>query len=99
MFDSAPVSWSRPSRAVGVVPDTPGLWVQAVHSLDVGDAFCRAVARKIGGAFNIAAEPVLTTGRLVLALEATPLWMPRRLLRGADDAVGAADDAVGATTE
>lgn len=75
--------WLFRARAMRLVPETPGLCFQAVHSLDVGDAFCRAVVRKSAGAFNIAAEPVLNTDRLVRALGATPLRVPRSLLRGA----------------
>lgn len=76
-------SWLFRSHAMRVIPETPGLCLQAVHSLDVGDAFCRAVARKITGAFNLVADPVLNTERLALALDATPIWLPRRVLRGA----------------
>ncbi|HEU5073926.1 MAG TPA: NAD-dependent epimerase/dehydratase family protein [Polyangiaceae bacterium] len=75
--------WVFRSRAVRVVPETPGLCLQVVHSLDVGDAFCRAVTRRIGGAFNIAADPPLNPDRLVRALDATPVWIPQRVLRGA----------------
>jgi len=76
-------SWLFRSHAMRVVPDTPRLCLQVVHSLDVGDAFCRAVTRRVGGAFNLVAEPVLHTDRLVQALDATPVWLPRRLLKGA----------------
>jgi nucleoside-diphosphate-sugar epimerase len=75
--------WLFRSHAMRLVPETPGLCFQAVHSRDVGDAFCRSVVRKSAGAFNIAAEPVLNTDGLVRALGATPLRVPRRLLRSA----------------
>ena len=75
--------WVFRSRVARLVPETPGLCFQAVHSSDVGDAFSRAVVRKSAGAFNIAAEPVLNTDRLVRALGATPLRVPRCVLRGA----------------
>jgi UDP-glucose 4-epimerase len=65
------------------VPDTPGFCFQAVHSLDVGDAFRLAVMRRSRGAFNIAAEPVLDTQRLVETLHAKPIRVPPRVLRGA----------------
>ena len=39
------------------VPDTPRLRFQAVHSLDVGDAYRRAVLSDARGAFNLAADP------------------------------------------
>lgn len=75
--------WVFSSGAVRLVPETRGLRLQVVHSLDVGDAFCRAVTRKIGGAFNIAAEPPLNPDRLVRALDAKPIWVPQRVLRSA----------------
>ena len=41
-------------------PDHPRLRFQAVHSLDVGEAYRLAVARRDArGAYNVAAEPVL----------------------------------------
>src|SRR5205809_7702957 len=46
-------------RLLPVVPDVPGLRVQAVHSLDVGDAYRRALVTDVHGPFNVAAEPVL----------------------------------------
>src|SRR5438105_862913 len=39
------------------VPDVPGLRFQAVHSLDVGDAYRLALLGEARGAFNVAAEP------------------------------------------
>ena len=53
-----------PSRLVRpglipVVPDTPRLRFQAVHSRDVGDAYRLAIVGDARGAFNVAAEPVL----------------------------------------
>ena len=77
-----PEWWLR-SGARRLVPETPGLSIQAVHALDVADAFCRAVVRRIAGAFNIAAEPVLDTDRLVRVMGATPVRLPQFLLRGA----------------
>lgn len=45
---------------IPTVPDVPGLRFQAVHSLDVGDAYRRAVLKDIRGPFNLAAEPCST---------------------------------------
>src|ERR1700727_2443185 len=39
------------------VPDAPRLRFQAVHSLDVGDAYRRAVLSDARGAFNLTADP------------------------------------------
>jgi len=47
-----------PAR-IQFVPDIPGLRFQAVHSLDVGDAYRRALISDVRGAFNIAADPIL----------------------------------------
>jgi UDP-glucose 4-epimerase len=53
-----------PNRLVrrGVLPVLPyprGLRTQAVHSLDVGQAYRLAATKDVAGAFNIAADPVL----------------------------------------
>jgi UDP-glucose 4-epimerase len=55
------------------VPDVPRLRVQAVHSLDVGDAYRRALLADVRGAFNVAAEPALDAGTLGAALGARPV--------------------------
>ena len=49
---------------VPIVPDIRGLRFQAVHSLDVGDAYRRALVADVRGPFNIAAEPVLDPAAL-----------------------------------
>jgi len=41
---------------------------QAVHADDVADAYWRSIDRKAGGAFNIAASPVLTPPRIARVL-------------------------------
>src|SRR3954454_2733349 len=46
-------------RLIPVVPDVPRLRFQAVHSLDVGEAYRLAAVGDARGALNIAAEPVL----------------------------------------
>jgi UDP-glucose 4-epimerase len=73
-----------PGRAP-MVPDLPGLAVQVVHGDDLGDAVRRAVTGPVNGAFNIAAEPVLTPavaasevdGRRVPLPEAAARWLGR----------------------
>jgi nucleoside-diphosphate-sugar epimerase len=72
----------RPSL-IPVVPRTPRLRFQAVHSYDVGDAYRRAVVGDARGAFNIAADPVLDPDELGRLLRARPVPVPARLLRGA----------------
>ena len=66
---------------IPVVPDVPGLRFQAVHSLDVGDAYRLAIAGDARGAFNIAAEPVLDPPELARILGARLLPVPRGVLR------------------
>ena len=68
------------------VPDTPRLRFQAVHSLDVGDAYRRALMTQARGAFNIAAEPVLDPPELARLLGARRVPVQGRVLRGLADA-------------
>jgi nucleoside-diphosphate-sugar epimerase len=72
-------------RLLPVVPDLPELRFQAVHSVDVGDAFRRAVLSDSRGAFNVAAEPVIAPRELAELLRAWRVPMPAGILRlGAD---------------
>jgi nucleoside-diphosphate-sugar epimerase len=66
-----------------VVPDIPGLRVQAVHSLDVGDAYRRALVTEARGAFNIAAEPVLDADVVARLLGARTVRLPQQAARRA----------------
>jgi UDP-glucose 4-epimerase len=66
---------------IPIVPAVKGLRFQAVHSLDVGDAYRRAVFSNANGAFNIAADPVLDPDRIGTLLAARPVKIPRGLLR------------------
>ena len=59
----------KPGR-IALVPDIPGLRFQAVHSRDVGRAYCLAVIGDVRGPFNIAAEPVLDPSAMAEALGA-----------------------------
>lgn len=69
---------------IPVVPDMPGLRFQVVHSLDVGDAFARAVVNSDArGAFNLAAEPVIGAGELAEVLGGRPVPISPRLARRA----------------
>ncbi|WP_367882238.1 hypothetical protein [Rathayibacter oskolensis] len=43
-----------------MLPLPKSLIFQGVHADDVADAFWRVLDQRAGGAFNIAAEPVLT---------------------------------------
>jgi UDP-glucose 4-epimerase len=68
---------------IPVVPDIPGLRFQAVHSLDVGQAYRAAVVRDVRGAFNIAADPVLDPRELARLLGARRVPVPASIVRGA----------------
>jgi UDP-glucose 4-epimerase len=68
---------------IPLVPDVDRLRFQAVHSLDVGEAY--ALAARDGsarGAFNIAADPVLDPDVLAQALGARKVPASARVLRG-----------------
>ena len=71
---------------IPIVPAIDDLRFQAVHSLDVGEAYHRAVVRDVRGAFNIAAEPVLDPPELGRLLGARPLPVSVKALRMAVDA-------------
>jgi UDP-glucose 4-epimerase len=68
---------------IPVVPEVERLRFQAVHSLDAGEAYRLAIVRDVRGAFNVAAEPVLDPPELGRLLDARPLKVPPRLVRGA----------------
>ena len=68
---------------VPLVPDIPRLRFQAVHSLDVGEAYRLAVTREVRGAFNVATEPVLDPQELARLLGARPVRIPPSVLRTA----------------
>lgn len=71
---------------IPVVPDVERLRFQAVHSLDVGDAYRLAVTRDDArGAYNVAAEPVLDPGELARLLGARKVRVPAAALRAAAD--------------
>ncbi|HEY4267887.1 MAG TPA: NAD-dependent epimerase/dehydratase family protein [Galbitalea sp.] len=53
-----------------VLPLPTGFIVQAVHADDLADAYWRAVDHQASGAFNIAAEPVLTPPLIAAAFGA-----------------------------
>ena len=76
-------SWI-PSAVVRLLPLLPldrRFVVQTVHSDDVADAVLTAVRRRATGAFNLAAEPPITSTGLADALHARPLHVPARWLR------------------
>jgi UDP-glucose 4-epimerase len=68
---------------IPLVPDVPRLRFQAVHSLDVGDAYRRALLSDVRGAFNLVADPPIGPAELAQILKARPVKLPARMLRGA----------------
>jgi len=67
---------------IPVVPRLPRLRFQAVHSLDVGQAFRLAALRTDArGAFNVAAEPPLGPEELAALFHARTVPVPAELLR------------------
>jgi nucleoside-diphosphate-sugar epimerase len=66
---------------IPIVPALPRLRFQAVHSLDVGDAYRRAVISQASGAFNLAAEPPIGPDELADVLGARPVPVPAPALR------------------
>jgi nucleoside-diphosphate-sugar epimerase len=78
-----PRSLLRPGL-IPFVPDVPRLRFQAVHSLDVGDAYRRAVlSDDARGAFNLAADPPIGPDELAEILRARRVRLPRQALRAA----------------
>jgi UDP-glucose 4-epimerase len=71
-------------RLIPVLPVPEGLVVQAVHSLDVGEAYrLAATSPNARGAYNIAADPVLDAAELGRLLGARPARVPARVVRAA----------------
>lgn len=75
-----PRSLLRP-ELIPFVPDVPRLRFQAVHSLDVGEAFRAALLSDAAGAFNLAADPPLGPRELGEMLRARPVRIAPRVLR------------------
>lgn len=68
---------------IPVVPDLPGLRVQALHSHDAAQAYQLALTRDVRGAFNVAAEPLLDAQVLAELFDARVVRLPRWPARAA----------------
>jgi nucleoside-diphosphate-sugar epimerase len=69
---------------IPVVPDVERLRFQAVHSMDVGEAYRLAVVNpEARGAYNVAADPVLDPAELASLLHARRVRMSAATLRRA----------------
>ncbi|SMH49879.1 Nucleoside-diphosphate-sugar epimerase [Rathayibacter oskolensis] len=75
-----PTRWLRAVRPP-VLPLPRTMIFQGVHADDVADAFWRALDRRAAGAFNIAAEPVLTPQRIADLVGSRLVTVPTGLLR------------------
>jgi UDP-glucose 4-epimerase len=64
-----------------VIPDLPGLAIQAVHSSDAAEAYRLALTRSVDGAFNIAADPVIDARELARLFDARVVRLPLRPVR------------------
>jgi len=72
--------WHLP-RPFRIIPNVGRLHFQATHADDIAIAYCRALKRDVAGAFNVAAEPVLTPTVIADAVHGRSLPLPEWLLR------------------
>ena len=73
-----------PAKALDLLPILPldrRMRIPMVHADDVADAIVRALDRRAGGAFNLAAEPPITTDLIANVLGARPVHVPSSLVR------------------
>lgn len=73
-----------PAKALTLLPVLPldrRLKIPMVHTEDVADAFERVLLRQAPGAFNLAAEPPITTQAIAEALGAKSVHVPSRVVR------------------
>jgi nucleoside-diphosphate-sugar epimerase len=61
---------------IRIVPDIPGLRVQAVHADDLARAYVETAVRDVSGAFNVAADPALDAHTLASALGSRTVPLP-----------------------
>jgi nucleoside-diphosphate-sugar epimerase len=68
-----------------VVPHLNRVRFQAVHAHDIADAYRRALLSDASGAYNIAADPVMTTKDVAGLLRARSVPVPMAVARAALD--------------
>jgi UDP-glucose 4-epimerase len=68
-------------RLLPVLPLDRSLVIPMIHADDVADAIVRVLDRRVGGAFNLAAEPAITRDDIAAALDARPVHLPSPVLR------------------
>jgi nucleoside-diphosphate-sugar epimerase len=69
-------TWPWRNRWWPVVPWVRGLAFQAVHADDVAEAYRAAATAEVDGAFNIAAEPVISADTVSALVRARVLQLP-----------------------
>jgi UDP-glucose 4-epimerase len=75
-----------PAKALDLLPILPldrRMRIPMVHADDVAAAIEQVLLRRVGGGFNLAAEPAITTERLAEALGARPVHVPSPVVRAA----------------
>jgi len=75
-----------PTRLAGarwapVLPVPDEFVFQAVHAADVADAYWRVLDRRAAGAFNVAADPVMTPEHLAEVFRARRVGLPTAVVR------------------
>lgn len=70
-------------RRVPVVPDLPGLRMQALHTDDAAEAVRAAVTSTVSGPFNLAADPVVDAALLAELFDARVVRLPAAPVRAA----------------
>jgi UDP-glucose 4-epimerase len=65
-----------------LVPSHPGLRLQAVHADDVADAYARALRGDVRGAFNLAADPILSPELIAELMHGRLVPVPGWVFRG-----------------
>lgn len=78
-----------PARAPDLLPLLPldrRLRIPVVHADDVASALEQVLLRRIGGSFNLAAEPPVTTERIAEVLGARAVHVPSQVVRAVVDA-------------
>ncbi|MEO3809869.1 NAD-dependent epimerase/dehydratase family protein [Sphaerisporangium sp. B11E5] len=69
--------------AVPIMPDVPGLRLQALHTDDAGEAYRLAVTGDVSGPINLAADPVIDPPALAELFGARLVRVPRWAVREA----------------
>ncbi|OEV03231.1 NAD-dependent epimerase [Streptomyces oceani] len=75
-----PRAWFQPER-LPVLPELPGMRLQALHTADAADGVRLAVTSPVRGAFNLATDPVLDAGVLAELLGVRTMRVPASVVR------------------